>query len=34
MPGPDENEGLAEILVPELAVLKDAGLLRVFCDDM
>ncbi|KAM5540169.1 hypothetical protein V8D89_006309 [Ganoderma adspersum] len=29
-----DNEELAEILLPELSALKDAGLLRVFCDEM
>ncbi|KAI1784825.1 hypothetical protein LXA43DRAFT_190579 [Ganoderma leucocontextum] len=30
----DDNDELAEILLTELSSLKDAGLLRVFCDEM
>ena len=29
-----DNEDLAEALSLELSVLKDAGLLRMFCDEM
>ena len=29
-----DNEQLAEILLPDMSALKDAGLLRVFCDEM